>query len=366
MGASRRSVTSAVMIHRSGQFSCSFAVLELVCDDNLRCLEPPARVARREFSGLSRAMERLPGSERITAVSATVARRGRLDLFHGGGQVLRTSLGRRVLATNALVAFGVVSAIIQLLAAVFRSFPPHPAITFAIILAVCLAWGLMRAHPRFYLCHRLKTLDVTLSIVVGDLFAQDTHLAVGFSDTFDTSVADGRVIHSSSMQGQLLHQLFAGNQRRLDQQLAAALDHIVPVRVESRTDKPHGKLARYPIGTVAVLGEPQRLIFAVAYGIMENDLVARTPLEDLWHCFNHLWEAVYRHGQRGALSIPLMGSGLARVDSLDRENLLRLILLSFVAYSRLRLICHDLRIVIRPDQVDRVDLVSLRAFLQTL
>ena|ERR1700735_2955081 len=66
----------------------------------------------------------------------------------------------------------------------------------------------------------------------------------------------------------------------------------------------------------------------------------------LWHCFNHLWEAVYRHGQRGALSIPLMGSGLARVDSLDRENLLRLILLSFAAYSRLRLICHDLRIVI--------------------
>jgi hypothetical protein len=224
----------------------------------------------------------------------------------------------------------------------------------------------MRAYPRFYLRHQLKALDITVRVVVGDLLAQDTHLAVGFSDTFDTSVVDDRVIHSSSMQGQLLHRIFDGNLHRLDQQLAAALSHTPPERVESRADKPYGKLTRYPIGTVAVLGGPRRLIFAVAYGIMGNDLVVRTPMEDLWPCFSDLWEAVYRHGQRGALSVPLMGSGLARVDSLDRENLLRLILLSFTAYSRRRLVCHDLRIVIRPEDVERVDLVSLRAFLQTL
>lgn len=98
---------------------------------------------------------------------------------------------------------------------------------------------------------------------------------------------------------------------------------------------------------------------------MGNDLVVRTPVRDLWYCFSQLWEAAYQHGQRGALSIPLMGSGLARVDTLGREDLVRLILLTFVAYSRHRLICHDLRIVIRPEDVARVDLVGLRAFLQT-
>lgn len=107
--------------------------------------------------------------------------------------------------------------------------------------------------------HRMKTLDVTLSIVVGDLFAHDNHLAVGFSDTFDTSVADDRIIHSASVQGQLLHRIYDGNQQRLDEELAAALAAMPPVRTESRADKPYGKLARYPIGTVAVLGEPQRL-----------------------------------------------------------------------------------------------------------
>ncbi len=214
--------------------------------------------------------------------------------------------------------------------------------------------------------HQLSDLDVSIDIVAGNLFDQDTHLAVGFSDTFDTSIADDRIIHSSSVQGQLLRQVYRDDQERLDEQLAAALAGISPVSVESRRDKPYGKLARYPLGTVAVLGKPRRLIFAIAYGRMENDLVAHAPVEDLWYCFTKLWEAVYRHGQRGALSVPLMGSGLARIDTLDRGNLLRLILLSFVSYSRLRLICHELRIVISPGDVHRVDLAGLRDFLETL
>jgi transcriptional regulator with XRE-family HTH domain len=222
------------------------------------------------------------------------------------------------------------------------------------------------ASVSFPVQYQLGSPDVALNIIVGDIFDQETHIAIGFSDTFDTSIAGDRVIHVSSVQGQLLRQVFAGDQQRLDDQLTAALASVQPVRVESRSDKPHGKLARYPLGTVAVLGEPHRLIFAVAYGRMGNNLVVHAPVEDLWHCYTQLWEAVYCHGQRGPLSIPIMGSGLARVDTLDRENLLRLILLSFVAYSRLKLICHELRIVIFPDDARRVDPVSLSAFLQTL
>jgi transcriptional regulator with XRE-family HTH domain len=213
---------------------------------------------------------------------------------------------------------------------------------------------------------KLSNLDVTLNICLGNLFDQDTHLAVGFSDTFDTSITDDRIIHSSSVQGQLLRQVYHEDQDRLDEQLAAGLAGVRPAFVESRHDKPYGKLARYPLGTVAILGAPQRLIFAIAYGRMGNDLVARAPVEDLWHCYTELWDAVYRHGQRGALSVPLMGSGLARIDTLDRGNLLRLMLLSFVSYSRLRLICHELRIVIFPTDVERVDLVGLRDFLRSL
>jgi len=205
---------------------------------------------------------------------------------------------------------------------------------------------------------------VTLRIVIGDLFAQGTHVAVGFTDTFDTSVVGDLVIHHSSVQAQLLRRVFGDDEQRLDQELVRALAAISPVRAESRAGKAHGKLARYPLGTVAVLGERQRLVFAVAYGIMGNDLVVRAPVEELWRCFSQLWEAVYLNGQRAPVSVPVMGSSLARVDSLDRGDLLRLIVLSFIAYSRTRLACHELRIVIRPEDARKVDLASLRTFLQ--
>jgi transcriptional regulator with XRE-family HTH domain len=214
--------------------------------------------------------------------------------------------------------------------------------------------------------HKLSYPDVTVSVIAGDLLDQRTHLAVGFSDTFDTSITDNRIIHSSSIQGQLLQRLFEGDQHRLDEELKVALESVPPVLLESRNDKPLGKLARYPLGTVAVLGAPGSLIFGVAYGRMGNDLVVRAPVEELWHCYAQLWEAVYRHGQRGPLSIPLMGAGLSRVDTLDRDNLLQLILLSFVAYSRFQVICHELQIVILPDDVPAINFANLQAFLQAL
>jgi transcriptional regulator with XRE-family HTH domain len=222
------------------------------------------------------------------------------------------------------------------------------------------------APANFPLHHQLTNPDVLVNIVVGDLLDQETHIAVAFSDTFDTSIKDDRIIHSSSIQGQLLQHRYAGDQAQLDKELDVALARFSPVRTESRRGKPYGKKTRYPLGTVAVLGRPNRLIFAVAYGFMGNDLVVHAPVAGIWNCYAQLWESVYQHGQRGPLSIPLMGSGLARVDTLDRENLIRLILLSFVSYSRLRLICHELRIVIFPGDAGRIDPVSLSEFLQTL
>jgi hypothetical protein len=303
--------------------------------------------------------------QRVRGLSAFIRIERAAQFLRKTTQVLASPLGRKVLITNSLVAFGVIAGGIEFLAALFRFFPPYPAVTFAATLAICVTWGFTRAYPRFSLRHRMTSADITLSMVVGDLFAQDTHIVVGFSDTFDTSVAGDQVIHTSSLQGQLLHRIYHDDQQRLDNELSAALSTAQPVRKESRADKPYGKLARYPIGTVAVLGKPKRLIFAVAYGRMGNDMVVRSPIKDLWYCFNQLWEAVYRKGQRGPVSIALMGSGLARIDSLDHENLLRLILLSFVAYSRTELVCHDLRIMIRPEDAARVDLLNIREFLRT-
>jgi hypothetical protein len=205
-----------------------------------------------------------------------------------------------------------------------------------------------------------------VTLTVGDLFEQQAHLVIGFSDTFDTDTTDNLVINARSMQGQLLDRVYGGDRVRLDGELEAALHHVVVQSEETPEGKRHGKRARYPIGTVAVLGTPTRRIFAVAYSRMGNDLIANADLDGLWLSLSRTWAAIRVHGQRQRVAVPLMGAEFARISNLDREHLLKLILLSFVACSRDRPITPELVAVIHPRDFERVNLLELEAFLRAL
>ncbi|MGW3206731.1 macro domain-containing protein [Streptomyces sp. NPDC001135] len=203
--------------------------------------------------------------------------------------------------------------------------------------------------------------SVQVTVVAGDLFdQQDAHLVVGFSDTFDTSVKDDRIIDSRSVQGQLLTRCFDGDQARLDRALKAALARSTPTAVESRRDKPRGKLRRYPLGTVAVLDLPKRRVFAVAYSSMGNDLICRSSLERLSASLDRLWDQIFLHGQRKPVAMALVGAGLARIDDADPQELALLVCRSFAEQTRLGVVSRELRLVVRPSYVRRLDLPALR------
>ncbi|MEZ7002361.1 macro domain-containing protein [Streptomyces sp. AD55] len=246
-----------------------------------------------------------------------------------------------------------------------EALPAAAPLTAASVL-LCLVWGLVRSRPVVAARQEFRRPNMAVTVGPGDLFDQPAHLVVGFSDTFDTDVRDGLVISDASVQGQMLARRYGGDAARLDEELAAALRAVGPVARESREEKPHGKLARYPVGTVAVLGTRPRLVFAVAYSRIGNDLVARSSTEELWLSLNRVWDAVYRHGQLDRVALPLIGSGLSRLHGLDEESLLRLILLSFITRSRERMICRELRVVLRPAELARIDLAEVSAFLRVL
>ncbi|MFI9248106.1 macro domain-containing protein [Streptomyces sp. NPDC053086] len=278
----------------------------------------------------------------------------------------RSWRGRRVFAGSALVAFGAVSAVVQFVGQLFPGTVSRPGPVLAGSVALCLAWGLARARPQASVRQEFGRPGMTVVVEEGDLFEQAGHLVVGFTDTFDTRVDDGGVINDGSVQGQLLARRYAGDSGRLDAELAAALTGVAPVSWESARDKPRGKRARYPVGTVAVLGSRPALVFAVAYSRMGNDCVASSGVEDLWLGLDRLWDAVRRHGQLECLTMPLTGAGLARLHDLDEDSLLRLILLSFVVHSWERRVCRELRVVVRPGELGRIDLPETGAFLAGL
>ncbi|WP_208811002.1 macro domain-containing protein [Micromonospora echinofusca] len=289
-----------------------------------------------------------------------------LKLTYGLRALFGTARGLRLLAANVLAAFGLISAVVQLGAQLVPDVMPDTTVVIAATVSACLVWGMVRAYPRRRLQYEFTHPAMNVTVEVGDLFDQEVDLVVGFSDTFDTATDDRELISSDSVQGQLVQRLYGGDAKRLDRDLRAALAGVDPVGRETRRTKPKGNLLRYPLGTVAVLHRSGRRIFAVAYSRMGTDYVARSSVDNLWLSLNGLWDAVYRHGQRGELAIPLLGSGLARIDALDRESLLKMILLSFVARSREAQLCREFRVLIHPDDVDRINLLEVAAFIRTL
>ncbi|MFI0480905.1 macro domain-containing protein [Actinomadura sp. 9N215] len=274
--------------------------------------------------------------------------------------------GRRSLGANTLAAFGLASTFIQFFGQLTPELLPDTEITVPAVFLACLGWGAARAAPRRRLVHEIPALRTRVSVAVGDLFEQDADIVVGFTDTFDTSVADDRVISTSTVQGQLVLRRYDGDPGPLDEDLDGALSRAVPTGRETRQSKPYGKLLRFPLGTVALISRAGQRVFAVAYSRMDPDNVARSSVQDLWSSLDRLWDAVYEAGQRRRLAMPVVGSGLARIDALSRESLLRMILLSFVARSRQALICDDLLIVIHPDDLAEIDLLEVAAFLKAV
>lgn len=289
---------------------------------------------------------------------------------HSTGQLLRTQRGVTILARNALAAFGLLSGLLQVTLALWSSSlkltTSESLWTLASIVLASVVFGLYKAWPRSAISREFGNPDIRVVVKVGDLFREQSHLVIGYSDTFDTDTTNNAVISQESVQGQFQNRIFGNDLHRLNSEIEASLQNASIEGRERRTDKPQGKLRRYPIGTVATLGDSSQLFFLVAYSKMQNNLIAQSDVDALWKALGAIWEEAYLRAQRKTLSIPIVGSELARISCLNRESLLKMVMLSFVARSRQNLICKELRIIIHPKDYQHINMLEVAAFLRTL
>ncbi|MFG3021431.1 macro domain-containing protein [Streptomyces sp. NPDC048254] len=283
---------------------------------------------------------------------------------------LRTIFGTRLGVSTAgracAVQFGLLAGAVELYLTFWPDSSLPRATALLTVVGLSLAGGILRSWPRTEVSHEFLHPGFKVSIEVGDLFEQPGHLVIGSNDVFDTDTQDDLLIVHRSVQGQFLRRVYASETTRLDDEIDAALAGALPVRVEDRAAKRAGKLARYPLGTVAVLGSPERRYFLSAYGTMRNDLTVDSGPDQIWSSLGELWHAIHLYARREAVAMPVIGSGLARIDSMDHTSLIKLILLSFVTSSRRSVICKELTIVVLPEDYVRVDMLELATFLRTL
>lgn len=283
-------------------------------------------------------------------------------------QLVATRPGLRKLGTNTFIAFGLISALMQFYSALFT-----PEISsswawwiFGLTVFTSLTYGTTVSFPKRRITQWYRHPKFAVTIAKGDLFDPTNELiAVGFADTFDTDVTSNRIIHQSSVQGQLLARVYGGDIARLDDDIQAQLAKLTPSHSESASDK-DGKLIRYPLGTVLALRAPGRLVLASAYSRMENDLRVQATLDSIWTTLSAVWDAADRAGSLARISVPVFGSELARVHSLGRDGLIRIIAASFVARSRLGVVSTELEILVHPKDFAEVNMVELGYFLRSL
>lgn len=220
--------------------------------------------------------------------------------------------------------------------------------------------GLWRAWPQ-PIAQDFEAPKTKITIVRGDLLAQDCHLVIGTNDTFDTETPT--IIERSSLQGQALDRLYGSDRHEFDRLLEDALKGKPST---AGTPKP-GKTARYGIGTTAVLKQQGRMLFFLAYSELDVNNKAGSSPDKLWKSLLSLWECVRINANGRSVAIPVFGGGLTRLSHLlPAQDAIRFTVLSFMMASRLEPVCEELRLVVQPKEYEKLDRLELQSFLSSL
>jgi len=225
---------------------------------------------------------------------------------------------------------------------------------------VGLAVAVYRRRPRLSVSHSLSGRDVIIELAVGDVFSFPGALIVGSNTTFDTRVSP-ELISERSVQGAFTKKYYA-SEERLDADLAAEL---AGVQGDDLQERRVGKSKKYPMGTCVRLNPKGRTCYLLASAHMNAAGGASGSLEDLKVSLPSLWEFIGRRGSKGALVMPILGTGFSRL-SLPREEVIREIIQSFVAACSEMTLADKLTIVIWPDDMVRfrISLADLDSFLR--
>lgn len=229
------------------------------------------------------------------------------------------------------------------------------------VAAVSSFWAIYKAWPRFKISRCFSVPNIEIKIEEGNLFDANGNLVIGMSDTFDTE--KGEIIKPETVQGQFLTTVYSDSREQLDKDLDAALTGTKFV-VDKKKSK--GKQGRYPIGTVAYLNKGQCRYFCVAYSRMNNDFHAQSSIQMLASSLDTLWTSIRTNGQNNGVSMAIIGSDTARLGHIvSYEDLIKLIVTSFVLTSREKVIAPSLTIYIHSKNKEKINILEIQDFLHS-
>lgn len=227
--------------------------------------------------------------------------------------------------------------------------------------AVALGWGLFASWPRSRFLSRVAMRDVSIELVVGDIFNEHGCLVVPTNCAFDASLL-GRVARAASVQGALLREYYSNKPEHLQNDIGTALAGIEP---STGTTLVAGReLATYEIGTAISLSQKGTDFCLLATTRLNDHGAATADVGDLYTALSRLWFYLSNKGEKATVVVPVLGTGQGRLP-IERDRVVRAIIRSFLASCSERAYCDRLVIVLHPKDVRRhgVDVEALSKFL---
>ena len=156
-----------------------------------------------------------------------------------------------------------------------------------------------------------NAIDVSITVMFGDLFAQDGCKTISVNEFFDSAV-DGKHVAPNTLHGLMLTRCWAGNIADWDKQVVHDLSTLPPLEVVTTRPAP-AKHNRYAIGTTASVSTKGQDFLCVALAKTDiHSLEASATSDDLQKAVRGLLCKARTVCSGRPLNIPLLGSGLSR------------------------------------------------------
>lgn len=203
---------------------------------------------------------------------------------------------------------------------------------------------IIKLRPRKRFSYLVDGRDISIELVIDDIFKQQGPIIIGSNTSFETNPA---IISNTSIQG-LFSTRYFNDIRIIDDQI--------------RLQQPHRPV---DFGTTVSVRSNDRTAYFCAIAQMNGSGTARSNMENLRKSLGGLWAYLSENGQKCVLNIPVLGSGFSRITE-PREEIIQEIVLSFLAAINDSSFCEGIRIVIHPKDVKKfgMKVEKITRFLQ--
>lgn len=228
---------------------------------------------------------------------------------------------------------------------IYKKYP----IQILLVLAIIAIW---KNWDR--LCYKVKisgSSDVSITLKMCNIFKNAGAVIIPTNSTFDT-LMDDDFISEGSVQGQYQLKYFKNRFTELDRLIKQGLieQDYITINDGRTTNK-----KRYPIGTLSKVSEGRkRAYFLVNSNINKHGIPENVDISDIASALVKLWDELNVIGNKEDYSIPLLGTGKVGVKNASRDDVIKLIVTSFLAATREHKITENLNICIHPSDFEKI------------